>query len=86
MRKKNKRVVFEIEDTGNGMAEDRCLKLQEMMNNVQIDMIKESIHVGILNAALRLKMAVNNHVAFMVESEENVGTIVTIKMSDVTAI
>lgn len=84
--KENKRVVFEIEDTGNGMAEDRCLKLQEMMNNVQIDMIKESIHVGILNAALRLKMAVNNHVAFMVESEENVGTIVTIKMSDVTAI
>lgn len=44
-------------------------------------MIKESTHIGILNAVLRLKMAEKERVRFTVESEENVGTIVTIVIS-----
>lgn len=79
--KENRRIVFEIEDTGNGMEENVCREIQERMNNVNLGMIKESTHIGILNAALRLKMAEKERVRFTVESEENVGTIVTIVIS-----
>ncbi len=79
--KEKRGIVFEIEDTGNGMDEETCREIQEKMNSVTLDMIKESTHIGILNAVLRLKMAEKERVRFTVESEENVGTIVTIVIS-----
>lgn len=79
--KENRRIVFEIEDTGNGMDQETCREIQEKINGVTLDMIKESTHIGILNAALRLKMVEKDGVRFTVESEENVGTIVTIVIS-----
>ena len=50
------------------------------MEYVRIDLIKENNHVGILNAALRLKMATENKVRFEMASEIGEGTVVTIHL------
>lgn len=71
---------MEVEDTGSGMTEDKCRQLVEEMTNVRIEMLKENSHVGILNAALRLKLATDDRVQFEVDSEIGAGTIVTISI------
>ncbi len=73
-------LVMEVEDTGSGMTEDKCRQLVEEMTNVRIEMLKENSHVGILNAALRLKLATDDRVQFEVDSEIGAGTIVTISI------
>lgn len=71
-------LVMEVEDTGSGISEDKCKKFVEEMTNVKIEMLKENKHVGILNAALRLKMATNDKVTFEMYSEVGAGTMVTV--------
>lgn len=78
--KEKKELVMEIEDTGRGMPKEQCKKLEEEMEYVRIDLIKENNHVGILNAALRLKMATDNKVRFEMASEIGEGTVVTIHL------
>ena len=78
--KEKKELVMEIEDTGRGMPKEQCKKLEEEMEYVRIDLIKENNHVGILNAALRLKMATENKVRFEMASEIGEGTVVTIHL------
>lgn len=73
-------LVLEVEDTGNGIPEETCAKLLEDMRNVSIEKIRESKSIGILNAALRLKMFTDGRAAFEIESESGVGTLITIKM------
>lgn len=73
-------LVLEVEDTGNGIDEDACRQLLEDINNVSMDTIRGRKSVGILNAALRLKMFTENRVKFEIESEKGVGTIITIKI------
>lgn len=73
-------LMIEIEDTGSGMPEEKCRQLAEEMKHVEIDMLKEKHHVGILNAALRLKMATDDTVVFEMNSEIGAGTIVTISI------
>lgn len=73
-------LVMEVEDTGSGMPEDQCKKLEQEMADIRIDMIKEKSHVGILNAALRLKMATGDRVRFEISSEIGEGTMVVINM------
>ncbi len=73
-------LVMEVEDTGSGMSEDKCKKFLDEMTNVKIEMLKENHHVGILNAALRLKMATDGRVHFEMDSEVGAGTIVTISV------
>ena len=53
----------------------------EQMNQASIEMLKGRKHVGMINACLRLKKTAVGNVRFTVESEENVGTIVTIVIS-----
>lgn len=47
------------------------------MEHASIEMLKQSGRVGVVNACLRLKMFTDGNVKFTLESEENVGTIVT---------
>lgn len=71
-------LVMEVEDTGSGMPEEKCRQFVAEMENVKIEMLKEKRHVGILNVALRLKLATNNRVRFEMCSEIGAGTMVII--------
>ena len=71
---------MEVEDTGSGMSEEQCRQFVEEMTNVKIEMFKEKRHVGILNVALRLRLAADNKVRFEMSSEIGVGTMVVISI------
>lgn len=72
------RLCIEIEDTGAGMPSGQARELQEKMNLAKMEQLKEKGRVGILNACIRLKMMTKRQVLFELESEEGVGTMVTI--------
>lgn len=74
-------LYMEIEDTGSGMPEQIMEKLLYKMRNSSIHMLQDKGRVGIINACLRLKMISDENVQFELESEEGVGTIVQIKIS-----
>ncbi len=71
-------VIFEVEDTGNGMDESMCEYLTKSMQESSIEMLHREKHVGMLNAALRLKMYTGEKVRFEVESEYSAGTLITV--------
>ncbi|MCR5829493.1 MAG: histidine kinase [Lachnospiraceae bacterium] len=73
-------LVLEVEDTGTGMQEDECRELLSDIENVTMNTIEDRKSIGILNAALRLKMHTGDRVKFEIESERGVGTIVTIRL------
>lgn len=73
-------LVLEVEDTGQGMPEETCRRLTGEMNGVNIEMLKESGSVGMLNAALRLKLFLDGQVEFEMDSETGAGTLVTIRI------
>lgn len=73
-------LYLEIEDTGNGMTKSYVQELLNRMENAQIDMLQEKGPVGMVNACLRLKMYTKNQVQFSIESEESVGTLITISI------
>lgn len=73
-------LVLEVEDTGRGMTPEMCDKLRNNMNSVQMEMLNQKDSVGVLNAALRLRLATKGKVRFELESEMDAGTIVTIKI------
>lgn len=73
-------LVLEVEDTGQGMPEEKCRRLAGEMNGASIEILQDSSHVGMLNAALRLKLFLDGHVGFEVDSETGVGTLVTIRI------
>lgn len=73
-------LCMEIEDTGNGMEEEKMQDLRNHMQNASIDMLKGSGSVGVTNACLRLKMVTENQVSFELEGEEGIGTIVLIRV------
>ena len=78
--KSDKDLYIEVEDTGEGMSEE---KVQEMLNDIEnasIESIKARKHVGIMNACLRLKMVTERAVKFDIESEVGVGMSVIIKI------
>ena len=64
---------LEVEDTGKGMSEKQSQRLLEQMRSCDISIVKESEHVGILNACLRLKMISDNKAEFDIESEKGAG-------------
>ena len=78
VNKKEDQLIIEVEDTGDGMEESDVDTLQQKMNGVTIDMVKEAKHVGILNACLRIKMMFNNRAKFAIESEKGIGMSVII--------
>lgn len=78
--KENDELVMEVEDTGCGMEEEKCRQFVEEMSHVKIEMLKEKRHVGILNVALRLRLATDDKVRFEMSSEIGVGTLVNISI------
>lgn len=78
--KEKDELVMEVEDTGHGMEEEKCRQFVEEMSNVKIEMLKEKRHVGILNVALRLKLATDDKVHFEMSSEIGVGTLVIVSI------
>ena len=73
-------LVIEVEDTGEGMNDDKVKEMLDDINNVSIDTIKGKKHVGMLNACLRLKMVTDKAVNFDIESEPGVGFSVIIRI------
>lgn len=73
-------LVLEVEDTGQGMPEEKCRRLAGEMNGASIERLKDSGRVGMLNAALRLKLFLDGRVEFEMDSETGVGTLVTIRI------
>ena len=78
--RKRGQLILEVEDTGYGMSPGQIAVMQERMNGVRIEQLREKGRVGMLNACLRLKMAIGDAVHFELESEEGAGLLVTIKM------
>lgn len=66
-------LYLEIEDTGSGMEEEQIKTLLEQIRSCDINTVKESNRVGILNACPRLKMIFGGMVEFQIESEPGVG-------------
>ncbi len=73
-------LVLEVEDTGQGMPEEKCRRLAGDMNGASIEILQDSRHVGMLNAALRLKLFLDGQVRFEMDSETGAGTLVTIRI------
>lgn len=74
------RLYLEVEDTGGGMKDSTVSLLIKRMRNAGIQDLKESDRVGIINACLRLKLATDHRACFELDSEEGVGTVVTISL------
>lgn len=73
-------LYIEVEDTGAGMSDDKLHDMQEKIKTVNIDMLKEQKSVGILNACLRIKMMTDDASVIGVDSEEDIGTTIIIKI------
>ena len=78
--KEDDSLIIEVEDTGDGMEESDVEVLQNRMNNVTIERVREAKHVGILNACLRIKMMFKEQAKFAIESEKGIGMSVIIKI------
>ena len=78
--RKQEILYMEIEDTGSGISEEYLSVLRDRMEHASIEMLKQKGRVGVINACLRLKMYTDGNVKFMLDSEEHVGTIVTISV------
>ena len=78
--KGEKELFIEVEDTGEGMTEDKVKEMVKDIEEASIETIKNRKHVGILNACLRLKMVTGHTVKFDIESEEGVGLSVIIRI------
>lgn len=77
--KKNNYLFMEVEDTGEGIEEEEVGRLLQKMQSCSMDDLRENKHVGMMNACLRLRMHTEENVAFELESEKGVGTLILIK-------
>lgn len=72
-------ITLEVEDTGVGMSEQALQNMRKSMDNASIDSLKaKGSRVGVINACIRIKAFCHDRSRFEVESEEGVGTTVTI--------
>ncbi len=76
----NRQLCIEVEDTGKGMTESDTKALQKIMEEAEMESLKEKGRVGVKNACLRLKMYMDNQVEFHIESEPDIGTMIQIRI------
>ena len=63
-----------------GMEDYDVQRILERIQHVNIEMVKEKKHVGILNACLRIKMKTDDAAEFYMESEKGIGTTMYIQI------
>lgn len=73
-------LCMEVEDTGIGMSEQQLEKMRKNVEDLSIEKIRQMEHIGVSNACLRLKMSSRNTAVFLFESEQGVGSCVTVKI------
>ena len=78
----NKNLCLEVEDTGNGMVEEKRIEILRKMREADIDMLKSKGRIGMVNACLRLKMMTEDNVFFDLDSEEGIGSMIQIQIPD----
>ncbi len=71
---------IEIEDTGIGMEPDQAKKLEQLINEANIENLQKTSSLGMLNAGIRLKKYCGFDTNIMIESEKQVGTCIIIKI------
>lgn len=76
--KKDNDLIIEVEDTGNGMPEEKLCEIKNKAETINLEDLKNDKHVGIYNALLRLKMTMGEGYKFEIESEEGIGTLIQI--------
>jgi two-component system sensor histidine kinase YesM len=77
--RKDNILTLEVEDTGKGISEELAAELNRQILNCSFETLSQTSHVGIVNACLRLKMFCEK-VSIILESEEGIGTMVTIRI------
>jgi two-component system sensor histidine kinase YesM len=77
--RKDNILTLEVEDTGKGISEELAAELNRQILNCSFETLNQTSHVGIVNACLRLKMFCEK-VSITLESEEGIGTMVTIRI------
>ncbi len=65
-----------VEDNGDGISKIKLDEINKQLNNDRI----ESNNIGLLNVHRRLKLLYGEKYGLLIKSEENIGTIVTIKI------
>lgn len=73
-------LCMEVEDTGAGMSQQQLEKMKKDVEQLNIEKIRKMEHIGVSNACLRLKMSSQNTAVFLFESEQAVGSCVTVKL------
>ena len=73
-------LCLEVEDTGVGIAEEMLEQMRKAVEDLSIEKILQMEHIGISNACLRLKMKSQNTARFLFESEQGVGSCVTVQI------
>ena len=79
--KRNDDFIIEVEDTGNGIDDEKLIEIREKAKSINIEDLKSEKHIGIYNALLRLKMTMGDEYRFDIESEEGIGTLIQIVFS-----
>ncbi|HEX3075702.1 MAG TPA: sensor histidine kinase [Lachnospiraceae bacterium] len=73
-------LCIEVEDTGVGMEPEQVSKLEELLNDADIDKLQKSESLGMLNACVRLKKYYGEEIRICIDSEKQVGTSIMIEM------
>lgn len=73
----NEDIVFTIKDNGVGINQERITEINQKLNNRENQM---EDHIGIYNVNQRIKIVFGKEYGVVIESEENLGTLVKIKI------
>ncbi|HHW00254.1 MAG TPA: sensor histidine kinase [Clostridiaceae bacterium] len=74
-------IFFDISDNGKGIPPDKLNRIIEELNNTESGFYSDkSPSIGLKNVFVRLKIYYNNEASLSIESEEDVGTSVKIKI------
>lgn len=74
-------VCVSIEDNGVGMNSNQLKRLREKLSPLSVDSYKSNGHIGLVNVYQRLRLRFGDDCAMILESQEDVGTKVTVRVT-----